>query len=753
MKKHQSSLLNFFPSSSSASAPATKKDSSSPPLPSSTSNESKKNSGQEQQAEEQNKDDEKEEPKYEPMIPQKTSAPSSVSWQSLHNHHVIIRKPRLNGDPIRSKVAAFDLDGTIMKWVSEAPGFWPSRLEHFELWNAGLIKKLRQLYDDGYQLVIFTNQGGVQKAHNGKRATLVKTIIDWLESIIERPLCAVASTKSIKKSPNDSFHKPQPHMWTKVLATNTFAQGKGFDKVVPTYDLSSSFFVGDSADEDDSQGGVDRKFAQNVGITFYTPDEYFGQSHQELRQKAKALDSVGAVPTPSQALQLRQALLGGYLQGPIVLILCGVQGSGKSTFCQQLVEGSSDDDDDNNNKTPCWVWLSQDTINKGKPGTREKVEEETRKAIQQGNSVVVDRMHLDKDQRKYFVDVAKECNVPVHVVLLNPSKEIITTRVKYRTNHPGKVEGDSGVKLAIGSISRLVMPSYDEGLDLISCVSTEYASVQLARQYKGIVKADDGLTKLIDRVPLPTDPSQLIPVISLGMMKVGKRQCKETVTSMIDAGFRAIDTAPTYNNEDKVGEALQEVLSKGEEIDSNPVYIVAKVPKRAATAEEVRSELETTLQKLKCDSADILLLHWPSDVMVGNTLNEVWQCMEEFVKDGKCKALGVCNFNEAALTALLKNCTIPPAVNQVERHPLNSQMSLLDFCSRNNIQIQAHTPLGQGKDQLLGNEVVKKISEETSLTPAQVVLMWNLQQGILVVPKCTQASHGKEILELVSPTD
>jgi diketogulonate reductase-like aldo/keto reductase len=232
-------------------------------------------------------------------------------------------------------------------------------------------------------------------------------------------------------------------------------------------------------------------------------------------------------------------------------------------------------------------------------------------------------------------------------------------------------------------------------------------------------------------------------------MKVGKRQCKETVTSMIDAGFRAIDTAPTYNNEDKVGEALQEVLSKEQKYDSNPVYVIAKVPKRAATAEEVRSELETTLQKLKCDSVEILLLHWPSDVMVGNTLNEVWQCMEEFVKEGKCKALGVCNFNEAALTALLKNCIIPPAVNQVERHPLHSQMSLLDFCSRNNIQIQAHTPLGQGSDELLANDVIKKISEETSLTPAQVVILWNLQQGILVVPKCTQASHGKEILDLV----
>jgi diketogulonate reductase-like aldo/keto reductase len=326
-------------------------------------------------------------------------------------------------------------------------------------------------------------------------------------------------------------------------------------------------------------------------------------------------------------------------------------------------------------------------------------------------------------------------------------------------NHPGKVGGDSGVKLAIGSMSRLVMPCYDEGLELISCVSTEYSSLQLALRYKCILEDDtvkrSGQLEIIAAVPLPTVSPQFIPVVSLGTMKVGKRQCKETVASMIDAGFQAVDTAPTYNNEDKVGEALQEVLPKGANDDASTkcaVFVVAKVPKRAINAEEVRSELEKTLRNLKRQFVDILLLHWPSDVLLGNTLSDVWKCMEDLVNEGKSRALGVCNFNAAALTALLKVCHIPPAVNQVERHPLLSQMDLVDFCSRNNIQLQAHTPLGQGSDELLGHDVIQKISEETSMTPAQVVIQWNLQQGVLVVPRCTQIAHAIEILQLVSRT-
>ncbi|KAL3933273.1 MAG: hypothetical protein SGARI_003744 [Bacillariaceae sp.] len=312
-----------------------------------------------------------------------------------------------------------------------------------------------------------------------------------------------------------------------------------------------------------------------------------------------------------------------------MVILCGVQGSGKSTFCRNVLGVSNDvlhvsssDKDaatESSPSSPRWVWLSQDTISNGKPGKREKVEKEAQVALQKGNSVIVDRMHLDPEQRAYFVDVAKQCNVPVHVVLLNPHACVVKGRVRRRTNHPGKVQGESGAKLAVASLSRLVLPTYDkdEGVDLISIASTEYAANQLATRYRAVL-TNEASTPFSTEISLQVsnNASVTMPVISLGTMGIGKRKCKEVVSGMLSAGFAAIDTAPTYKNEDKVGEALDE-YGKREE-----VFVIAKVPKRAATADELNEELDSTLANLQIDHVDLLLLHWPSDVILQKTMSQ-----------------------------------------------------------------------------------------------------------------------------------
>jgi DNA 3'-phosphatase len=654
----------------------------------------------------------------DPIVPSQVPPPRNVLWLSLHDDIVIIRKPT-NEKP-RTKVAAFDLDGTLINWSTSFSGFWPSQLSHYELWSSTVPGKLRALHDEGYKLVLISNQGGIQKAHKGKKATLVKGVMDWLANLIDRPVHAVMSTKTLKKSEN-SFHKPTPKMWQVVIDSLNKRE---------EVDISQSFFVGDSADPDDNQGGVDLKFAQAVGkenpLQFYTPDDYFGPSDSERRQKAKGFEQLAESPPPKEALQARSALLGGYLQGPILLILCGVQGSGKSTFCQQLLKDAKDDH---------WIHLSQDTINKGKPGKREKVEEEARAALERGHSVVVDRMHLDPGQRSYFVEVAKSVKVAAHGVLLNPPKEVIAKRVKERTNHPGKVQGEEGARRALQSVDKMVMPTYSEELQLISCASTPAGVSRLANFYKCVAKGCS-IPEPLTEVPL--SDTFAIPSIALGTMGIGKKITKTVVLSVTSVGFRAIDTAPTYKNEDRVGDALEEIASE--------IFCVAKIPKKATQPEDVRSELEATLKNLRLGSVHLLLLHWPCDVIAAGTLAAVWKEMEQCYKEGKCKALGVCNFNTNALAMLLCNCSIPPLVNQVERHPFLSQMDIFDFCARNNILVQAHTPLGQGKEELLANPVITRISKEASMTPSQVVLRWNLQQGVLVTPKCSTEEHAKELL-------
>mmetsp|Transcript_35025 Transcript_35025/g.84760 ORF Transcript_35025/g.84760 Transcript_35025/m.84760 type:complete len:881 (+) Transcript_35025:105-2747(+) len=727
---------------------------------------------------------------FSAIVPKATSTPFNVIWETgLYDSHVIVRKSRgKDPDKERVKIAAFDLDGTLLQWSSNSPGFWPSSLSHYELWNKSAITKLQDLYDNrNYRLVLFSNQGAVQKAHTGKKATLVKTLIDWIAMKVDRPIVAVLSTRSPKKSPTQSFHKPSAKMWTDVLtkkicrlnASNPFATaGSGAAVGVDTsggLDLTNSFFVGDSADPNDPQGGVDFRFAKAVGISFYTPDDYFGPNNQQMRSKAKLYGAGVDIPPP-HALKTRSALLGGYLESPILLILCGVQGSGKSSFCERILDGmqraaynrgckQNDDDDTSNdyggqtdkdiekllaNDPHRWCILSQDTINNGKPGKREKVEAEARAALTEGRSVVVDRMHLDPEQRRFFIDLASDVGVPAHIVVLNPPKEIIAARVKNRVDHPGKVQGDQGLRLSMQSLDRLVLPKYDEAGDvnkirLITCVSHDSVACQLAWRYGGLTSLeysleifckDDNKLKEVDGTGNPKY-LQSIPSLSLGTMGMGRRTCTETVEKMLEIGFAGIDTAPTYNNEDKVGES--KIFGSGK------FTVIGKIPKRAVEPNEVRTEFEQTLKNLKKEKVSLLLLHWPSDVIAAGTLKQVWTTMEELLKEGKCKALGVCNFTPGALATLLSVCTIPPVVNQVERHPLLSQLELVDYCARNNIYIQAHTPLGGGRDELLNHPVVTKIAKEIGRSPAQVLIQWNVQQGIPVTCKTSTDSHGNEL--------
>ncbi len=652
-----------------------------------------------------------------PIVAKEVKTPKSVSWVSLHSQHLLVRCPVIFNP--KEKAAGFDLDSTLVNW-NLPPGIFPSHVHQYELWNASVIDKLRKLDKEGYKIVVFSNQGGIKGALQGKIAARVKSVIDWIAKKVGRPVFAVISTMS-----DSEYHKPRLGMW-EIMKSRC----NGGVEVRP----DQSFFVGDSdgTGTDEYQlRGVDKAFAENVGreknmqMVFYTPREFFGVSNVELRNSTLPNDStpLPRYSVPQRANLERGALMGGYVKQPILLILVGVQGSGKSTFAKGLGQG--------------WCHLSQDTIDNGRPGERKDVEKAARAMLQQSKTnVVIDRMHLDKQQRQYFIQIGKEAGVHVHCLVFMVSKEEVVRRVKQRTNHPGAVEGERGAKLAVSSLSKLVCPTYDEGLALINYTYTGDGPILDAYKSIGSNGIRQPSRKSISFYNGDENTGSL-QMISLGTFKMKRQVVSSSMSNAIRLGINSIDTAPTYDNETEIGIALR----------GHTVNVTVKVPKRAIHPNQARTEVMKSLSSLGVKCADVVLLHWPSDLIDANTLLPVWKELESLKKEGFCKAIGVCNFSIAALQKLISICTVKPAMNQVERHPLLPQNDLIDYCISAGVVLQAHSPLGGGK--LLMNSTVNKIAEESGMSPAQVLVTWNLQQAIPVVVKSSSPNHLSEIAALL----
>lgn len=584
-----------------------------------------------------------------------------------------------------------------------------------------MIPQLRRLHDRGYKLVVFSNQGGIKNAFHGKKSATVKGIIDWIAKLIDRPLYAVCSTKI-----NGGYHKGNPGMW------DIMEDFCNCGKQVPP---GVSFFVGDADGTGDAlaspkrqqhqQSGTDKLFAENVGemrnarMEFHAPSAYFGPSNIDRRQRTASVAVPLSAPLPRHAILARAALLGGYLSVPILLLLVGVQGSGKTTFCKSLIE-----------KRDEWCHFSQDTIKNGGPGTRQAVEEAARDALLLGKNVVIDRMHLDAEQRSFFLRLGQQCEVPVHGVVMVASQEEVERRVKLRVNHPGKVEGDNGARIALASLSRLRFPEYDEGFALISySYQTEGL---LLHSYRRVG------SNTWDKVYVPTTVNAgkaTFPMISLGTMDIRKEEISTVISRAIGIGVESIDTAPTYNNESEIGTALRHANMK----------VSIKVPKRVTTPEQARKEVMQSLTLLQRSQVDTILLHWPCDLIVAESLISVWKELEAIKKEGICKVIGVCNFTILALKLLISKCVVKPALNQIERHPFLPQYELLEYCNSHCITVQAHSPLGHGSEVLLKNDTIIQVAQESNMSPAQVLLCWNLQHGIPVVAKFSSEKHGNEL--------
>jgi diketogulonate reductase-like aldo/keto reductase len=229
-----------------------------------------------------------------------------------------------------------------------------------------------------------------------------------------------------------------------------------------------------------------------------------------------------------------------------------------------------------------------------------------------------------------------------------------------------------------------------------------------------------------------------IPYLGLGTLH-GKDD-EETVNAVrwaIEAGYRHIDTAGAYGNEKSVGQGIHQ-----SGIDRKKIFVTTKLRTEHMFPGQQIKGFENSLKLLQMDYVDLYLIHWP---IAGKTL-AAWKDLEEIYKSGRARAIGVCNFAEHHFVELFRDAKVKPAINQIELHPHLSMQPLVTYCEKQGIAVEAWSPLGGLKGtggKSLDDSTLKKIAEKHGKSVAQVILRWDLQKGIIAIPKST---HKERII-------
>ncbi|MFD1205146.1 aldo/keto reductase [Sporosarcina contaminans] len=228
-----------------------------------------------------------------------------------------------------------------------------------------------------------------------------------------------------------------------------------------------------------------------------------------------------------------------------------------------------------------------------------------------------------------------------------------------------------------------------------------------------------------------------MPWLGLGVFKV--EDGAEAVNAVKDAivnGYRSIDTAAVYQNEKGVGQGIREGL-EATGLKREDLFVTSKVWNSDLGYESTLAAYEASLQKLGLDYLDLYLIHWP----VEGKYKDAWRALEKLYNDGKVRAIGVSNFHIHHLEDLMKDAEIKPMVDQVEYHPNLTQKELHAFCKEQGIQLEAWSPLMQGK--LLDHPVLSEIADRHNKTTAQVIIRWDLQNGVVTIPKSIKEERIK----------
>ncbi len=230
-----------------------------------------------------------------------------------------------------------------------------------------------------------------------------------------------------------------------------------------------------------------------------------------------------------------------------------------------------------------------------------------------------------------------------------------------------------------------------------------------------------------------------IPAFGFGVFMVPNNgPCKETVLNALKVGYRMIDTAAAYLNEEDVGAAIKESGIPREEI-----YVISKLWMQDYSYDAAKIGIDNSLSKLQLDYVDLYLIHQPYGDVKG-----AWRALEEAKEAGKIRSIGISNHTEKFLKKLLPNMRILPAVNQMECNPLFQQKGLRKFLDQYGIRLQAWYPLGHGNRDLFNNQILQSIAQKYHKTVSQVILRWHLQEGIIAIPKAVNPEHIKENFDI-----
>jgi 2,5-diketo-D-gluconate reductase A len=217
-----------------------------------------------------------------------------------------------------------------------------------------------------------------------------------------------------------------------------------------------------------------------------------------------------------------------------------------------------------------------------------------------------------------------------------------------------------------------------------------------------------------------------MPILGFGVFQItDAEECERSVYEAIQTGYRLIDTATSYENEEEVGKAIKRSGVAREEL-----FVTTKLWIQDAGYESAKTAFERSLKRLQLEYLDLYLIHQPFGDVYGS-----WRAMEELYREGRIRAIGVSNFQPDRIMDLIVHNQVVPAVNQIETHPFNQQIETQKFLQENKVQLESWGPFAEGKNNIFQNELLRSIAGKYNKTVAQTILRWLTQRGVVVIPK------------------